>query len=167
MSVFVTVGSTGFDELVDVVTTRSFLETLESLGYASLVIQYGSSEKVYARNVSHLPNASITMEGYAYKPTIEDDMKRASLIISHAGSGSMLQALRLHKRLIVVSNTSLMDNHQVELAQAMQEKNYCCCSTPNELVDAIGDANTRELDPFPQPATEAFTNLLDRHMGFH
>lgn len=46
------------------------------------------------------------------------------------GSGSMLQALRLHKRLIVVSNTSLMDNHQVELAQAMQQKNYCCCSTP-------------------------------------
>lgn len=42
----------------------------------------------------------------------------------------MLQALRLHKRLIVVSNTSLMDNHQVELSQAMQQKNYCCCSDP-------------------------------------
>ncbi|CDH52473.1 glycosyltransferase family 1 protein [Lichtheimia corymbifera JMRC:FSU:9682] len=167
MSVFVTVGSTGFDELVDVVTTGSFLSALKSLGYSSAVIQYGSSEHVYTRNVNQLLNGGIKTEGYAYKPSIEDDMKRASLIISHAGSGSMLQALRLHKRLIVVSNTSLMDNHQVELAQAMQQKNYCCCSAPNELVDAVRDASTREMEPFPSPATDAFTNLLDHHMGFH
>lgn len=86
MSVFVTVGSTGFDELVDVVTTGSFLSALKSLGYSSVVIQYGSSEHVYTRNVNQLPNGGITTEGYAYKPSIEDDMKRASLIISHAGT---------------------------------------------------------------------------------
>ena len=85
MSVFVTVGSTGFDELVDVVTTGPFLSALTSLGYSSLVIQYGSSQHVYTRNVSQLPNDSITMEGYAYKSCIDEDMKRASLIISHAG----------------------------------------------------------------------------------
>lgn len=85
MSVFVTVGSTGFDELVDVVTTASFLSALKSLGYSSIVVQYGSSEKVYSRNVSQLPNDSITMQGYTYKSSIDDDMKRASLIISHAG----------------------------------------------------------------------------------
>lgn len=34
------------------------------------------------------------------------------------------------------------------------------------LVDAIRDASTREMAPFPNPATEAFTKLLDHHMGF-
>jgi beta-1,4-N-acetylglucosaminyltransferase len=45
------------------------------------------------------------------------------------GSGTVLQALRLHnKKLIVVVNMSLMDNHQYQIAQAMQSRNYATCS---------------------------------------
>jgi beta-1,4-N-acetylglucosaminyltransferase len=44
------------------------------------------------------------------------------------GSGTMLQTLRLSKKLIVVVNESLMDNHQYELAQAMHEKGYAILS---------------------------------------
>lgn len=44
------------------------------------------------------------------------------------GSGTILQTLRLNKKLIVVVNKSLMDNHQYELAQAMHIKNYAICS---------------------------------------
>ncbi len=46
------------------------------------------------------------------------------------GSGSILEALRLKKRLIVVVNDRLMDNHQQELADAMMQENYllaCHC----------------------------------------
>lgn len=40
------------------------------------------------------------------------------------GSGSILDALRVGVPLIVVPNPSLLDNHQVELAEALQEQGY-------------------------------------------
>jgi beta-1,4-N-acetylglucosaminyltransferase len=45
------------------------------------------------------------------------------------GAGTILQALRMrNKKLIIVVNMSLMDNHQYQLAQAMQSNNYAICS---------------------------------------
>ncbi|RUP44261.1 hypothetical protein BC936DRAFT_149703 [Jimgerdemannia flammicorona] len=46
-----------------------------------------------------------------------------------AGSGSILESLRLQKPLIVVANETLMDNHQDELAEALQEEGYLVYST--------------------------------------
>ena len=48
-------------------------------------------------------------------------MSLADVIISHAGAGSVMEALRLKKKLIVVVNDLLMDNHQVELATALED----------------------------------------------
>jgi beta-1,4-N-acetylglucosaminyltransferase len=41
-----------------------------------------------------------------------------------SGSGSILEALRYQIPLIVVPNTGLLDNHQEELAVAMERNNY-------------------------------------------
>lgn len=40
------------------------------------------------------------------------------------GSGSILDALRFQKRLIVVPNESLMDNHQKELSEELERQGY-------------------------------------------
>lgn len=40
------------------------------------------------------------------------------------GSGTILAALRYQFPLIVVPNTQLLDNHQEELAVAMEKGNY-------------------------------------------
>lgn len=40
------------------------------------------------------------------------------------GSGSILEALRYQTPLVVVPNTGLLDNHQEELAVAMERNNY-------------------------------------------
>ncbi|KAI9319708.1 putative glycosyltransferase [Dichotomocladium elegans] len=168
-SVFITVGTTSFNELVNAATSLSFVSTLVSLGYCSLLIQYGSGEPIYMHNLAKLQDAQldITVSGYAYKPSINDDMAAADLVISHAGAGSILQALRLQKRLIVVSNSGLMDNHQSELAQAMKEKNYCECSTISALEDALRRMNAqRQMAEFPKAATDTFAKLIDDHMGF-
>jgi beta-1,4-N-acetylglucosaminyltransferase len=42
----------------------------------------------------------------------------------YLGSGSILEALRYQIPLIVVPNTGLLDNHQEELAVAMERSNY-------------------------------------------
>jgi beta-1,4-N-acetylglucosaminyltransferase len=41
-----------------------------------------------------------------------------------AGSGTILAALRYQIPLVVVPNTALLDNHQEELAIAMERSNY-------------------------------------------
>ena len=40
------------------------------------------------------------------------------------GSGSILDALRIEVPIIVVPNPDLLDNHQLELAEALAEQNY-------------------------------------------
>ena len=60
------------------------------------------------------------MRGNPWKTLYEN----ADLIISHAGAGSCLEALENRRRLLVVINESLMDNHQIELACALKECNY-------------------------------------------
>ncbi|GMG15312.1 unnamed protein product [Phytophthora fragariaefolia] len=47
------------------------------------------------------------------------------LVISHVGAGSIMDGLALKKKLVVVVNTALMDNHQTELAEAMADQKYC------------------------------------------
>lgn len=54
-------------------------------------------------------------------------MRNASLIISHAGAGSIMEGLSLEKLMLVVINSSLMDNHQTELAYALSKRQYLCC----------------------------------------
>jgi beta-1,4-N-acetylglucosaminyltransferase len=50
--------------------------------------------------------------------------KVTTFVCLKSGAGTILQALRLHKKMIVIVNESLLDNHQAELAQAMAMKKY-------------------------------------------
>ncbi|KAI9006266.1 UDP-N-acetylglucosamine transferase subunit ALG13 [Phycomyces nitens] len=167
MSVFVTVGSTGFDELIQAVTSVSFLSFLELQGYRNLVVQYGSSEAIYTRSILLPTTINLAVTGYSYKQSIDDDMNQADVIVSHAGSGTLLQALRLdNKKIVVVVNTSLMDNHQREIADAMESKNYVVSTDPSNLEDAVRSIQKRTINQFPKPNTNHFGNLLDEYMGF-
>lgn len=118
-----TVGSTKFDDLVKAMTSKRCIAVLKELGYTNLVIQHGKS-----RHALQSSSAQLSISAYDYKPSLKDDMKNASLVISHAGSGSILESLRLNKHLIVIVNTSLMDNHQAELATELQKSNYLIVS---------------------------------------
>lgn len=64
-------------------------------------------------------------------------MRAADLVIGHAGSGTITEALRLGKPMLVVANESLMDNHQMELGSKLAELGYVLCTTCDRLVDAL------------------------------
>jgi beta-1,4-N-acetylglucosaminyltransferase len=73
-------------------------------------------------------NNAVSVELLDYVDSITPFLDAAEIVISHAGSGTILETLRLDKvikpRLVVVPNETLMDNHQTELALALAEKNY-------------------------------------------
>lgn len=75
--------------------------------------------------------------------------RNADLIVSHAGAGSCLEALENKRKLLVIINETLMDNHQEELARALKEKHYLEYCLPKNLVEGLNSLLQISLVPFP------------------
>lgn len=89
--VFATVGTTSFDRLVETLTSKPVLNVLERLGYTKLVLQIGRGNY----QPEPFKKKGFALESYRYKDSLRDDMKKASLIISHAGTYELLLLNRL------------------------------------------------------------------------
>lgn len=130
---FVTTGATApFTALIEAVMAPAALDALHAAGFTHLLVQYGAAKDVY-RTASTTARAHVhhnmTVDGIDFNPDglqaqLTLVQQSSGLVISHAGSGSILEALRYHVPLIVVPNTSLLDNHQEELADAMERSGY-------------------------------------------
>ncbi|KAH9254249.1 hypothetical protein BASA81_007850 [Batrachochytrium salamandrivorans] len=159
MQCFVTVGTTSFDRLIEELNKPEVRQVLtDSMGVTELCLQIG-------RGVvqPQLDGGKLKVTWYDFKPTLMEDMQSADVIISHAGAGSIVESLRLNKRLIVVVNDLLMDNHQLELASALEQKGHLVCApTPAQLRRAL--ATTRLSVPYPQPHPSAFADLVNGEM---
>ena len=132
MKLFVTVGSTEFPELIAKVLSNQFIDLLRDLKFTDLTIQAGSTREI----PSHVGDKSLKVEIYSYKPSIQHDMEDSLMIISHAGTGSILEALSFGKKLLVVVNDSLMDNHQAELSDELSPEYLESCNISN-LINAF------------------------------
>lgn len=93
---------------------------------------------------------------------------------STAGSGTILDALRLSVPLIVVPNADLLDNHQVELAEALAEQAYVVHGRLEDLTKALQEAEglrqrQREWPPVnagTQREAKGLRGIVDEEMGF-
>jgi beta-1,4-N-acetylglucosaminyltransferase len=137
---FVTIGATAaFNSLIQAVLEPNFLRALHGAGYTDLRIQYGKEglkvfeQKVGTKAAEIVRQYGIALSGFDFNQSgLDGEMKAAKgttsdnggTVISHAGSGSILDALRISIPLIVVPNTDLLHNHQVELAEVLAEQNY-------------------------------------------
>lgn len=94
MRVFVTVGSTQFDDLVKSSLSLPVLDALLAKGYTALVVQCGK----FAHPLSEFTQeedglwrrtmAGVEVEIWRYKPSLADEFAAADLVISHAGAYS-------------------------------------------------------------------------------
>ncbi|KAI9824640.1 MAG: hypothetical protein M1819_000841 [Sarea resinae] len=156
---FVTIGATAsFDGLISAVLDPGFLQELHEADYTSLAVQYGSQagEAQFAAFTTKYPAGSeerhgIEIRGFDFKTEgLKDEMLaargdrreggREGVVISHAGSGSILDALRLSVPLIVVPNPSLLDNHQLELASELAKQGYVVHGRLDDLAASIGES---------------------------
>jgi beta-1,4-N-acetylglucosaminyltransferase len=164
-TIFVTVGTTLFEALIAAATTEEALAWMASHGYTHLVIQYGKGAPPVLPEKHKLP---LLVESYAFKSSLAPDMEQADLILSHAGAGTVTEALRLGKRMVVVINTILMHNHQTELANAMgSRKHLFVVHEPGQLANMETWNAFQEFVPVPNPAGDEyhFPRLLDSFMG--
>ncbi|KAE8688498.1 Glycosyltransferase family protein 28 isoform 2 [Hibiscus syriacus] len=129
--VFITVGTTCFDALVKGVDSQEVKDELLRRGYTNLLIQMGRGS--YLPTKSTGDDGSLAVDYFTFSSSIAEHLKSASFVISHAGSGSIFETMRLDKPLIVVVNEDPMDNHQSELAEEFVERKHLYCARPPTL----------------------------------
>ncbi|KAG1891223.1 glycosyltransferase family 1 protein [Suillus subluteus] len=169
MLVFVTVGSTRFDALVEATISELVLSTLRDSGYNRLILQRGNSvieSEEFNKENCTIQRHGVDIEIWRFKPSIQAECGQADLVISHAGSGTILDVLRLGKPLIVVPNPTLLDNHQEELASALQILGHLKATSIQDLPSTIASFEPRDLVPFPPFDGTKFSQLVDEEMGF-
>ncbi|OAX83656.1 hypothetical protein ACJ72_01969, partial [Emergomyces africanus] len=139
---FVTVGATApFNALVLEVLGEPFLEALRINNYTDLRIQHGQMGESTFQEFK-LQNGTMAKEKYGLDITgfdfnlagLKNEMldvkadvdanKAEGFIVSHAGSGTILEVLRLGIPLMVVPNPQLLHNHQDELAKQLAVSGY-------------------------------------------
>jgi beta-1,4-N-acetylglucosaminyltransferase len=154
-NVFVTVGTTSFDALVEAMDSEELIQTLIEKGYDSLTIQRGRGAYVPKHVVSATSSSSrsstsarrtfFKVDVVEFLPSLDGVLKDASLVISHAGAGSVFESLSLGKPTLVVVNESLMDNHQVELAETLASLGHVAWTRPEELLQALNAFDPNKL----------------------
>lgn len=118
---FVTVGATSpFDALLSSVLGDDAVLALRAKGFTRLEIQCGKTLLPVSSTVRH----GVDINVWDFKPSLSEDFRQADLVIGHAGSGTIVDVLRMGKPMIVVPNPALLHNHQEELAQALQERGH-------------------------------------------
>uniref|UniRef100_A0A7S0J467 UDP-N-acetylglucosamine transferase subunit ALG13 n=1 Tax=Calcidiscus leptoporus TaxID=127549 RepID=A0A7S0J467_9EUKA len=160
--VYVTVGTTQFDSLIDALLTADVLGLLVAQGYRRLLMQIGRGREPV------LPaEAPLTIEWYRFKDSLAADMHAASLLISHAGAGSIMEGLGCAANLLVVVNDSLMHNHQQELAHELDRRGHLIAATPASLLHKLAVVHERagSLVPFPESDHDAFSRFLSSSLG--
>ncbi|KAK3305344.1 glycosyltransferase family 1 protein [Chaetomium strumarium] len=179
---FVTVGATaGFTALLEEVSTPDFLRCLGEHGYRFLDVQCGPDFALFHQRISNLSDeekGGVSVQYFGYTPDIlgyilscrgEENVRPAGCVISHGGTGTVGEVLAVGAPLIVVANPTLMDNHQLELAQGLEDQNQAIHGHIGSLAFAIHRMAVRisegTLDalppysppPFPVAAADRIT----------
>ncbi|NXW16420.1 ALG13 transferase, partial [Circaetus pectoralis] len=105
---------------------------------------------------------------FRFKDSLAGGLRRADLVISHAGGGPSfcLETLEEGKPLIVVTNEKLMNNHQLELAKQLHRDGhvlYCNCRYGAATLQSM---DLGGLKPYPPGQPEKWGGFLDKVVGF-
>jgi beta-1,4-N-acetylglucosaminyltransferase len=134
LNIFVTVGTTEFDELIKAVDV--------SCGNQQdllITAQISKSSSYDPLNIDY----------FEFSEEIESYIDKADVIITHAGAGSVYSMLEKRKRLIVVPNLSRIDLHQIELATYVEKNNFALtCNSFDDLLELINSVSNKKFNVY-------------------
>ncbi|MGB5553486.1 MAG: PssE/Cps14G family polysaccharide biosynthesis glycosyltransferase [Flavobacteriaceae bacterium] len=144
--------------------TRPLIE-LERLLEQGLI-----KEEVIVQN-GHTPFESkfMTLRPFMSPDEITELYKKARVIISHAGTGSLIKGIKLEKKVIAVARLSkyneMVDDHQVELLDTFTELNYIYpWYETDQLNDILNAIDSFEPSPYISKK-EVIINYLDDYIN--
>ncbi|KAG5472654.1 hypothetical protein LSCM4_01975 [Leishmania orientalis] len=162
----VTVGSTRFPSLVTAMVQPGICAALrQRFGIERLYVQHGTAE-VVAPAEAIFPSApsatagadashptqqwscgGLLVEAFPYRPHLDAVIRGATLVITHAGAGTILEGLQAQRALVVVPNRQLMSDHQLELAEALAAGGFLFCVQVAELAERLPLLDVTTLRP--------------------
>ncbi|KAK4057278.1 N-acetylglucosaminyldiphosphodolichol N-acetylglucosaminyltransferase catalytic subunit alg13 [Microbotryomycetes sp. JL221] len=216
MLAVLTVGSTEFTELVtSFLSSSTIWNSLHQLGVTHVLAQIGNStlsqtsatcqwipqlnddpvtHQVEFDDDDHSQKLHVTVVKFQHD--IEQQIARAHVVVSHAGAGSILSAVRplnqdenkdvIHARdkiLIIVPNSTLMDSHQSDLADEFDKQGWAVVvrnpshlsqvlqqiSNDYKLESTKSDINVKALHQttaVPPFDKKKMMNILDETLGY-
>ena len=169
MSCLITVGTTQFNALIQAIdeAADTILDILISRQISRLIVQLGTGS-YWPSKLEECADKhpSIVVECVRFHNDFADILAAATLIIGHAGAGTILEALRAHRQLLVVINDSLMDNHQLELAQELAKDSYLDYCSVKDIVKSLRLMEHRSFAVFPEANAREFRRILHEDMMF-
>ncbi|EEQ83644.1 hypothetical protein RJZ56_006624 [Blastomyces dermatitidis] len=188
---FVTVGATApFNALVQEVLEAPFLEALKANNYTDLRIQYGQMgaaafQECKQRSGSMVKEKyGLNLTGFDFNLTgLKSEMlavkadgsanKAEGLVVSHAGSGTILEVLRLGIPLMVVPNPQLLHNHQDELAKQLAVSGYVIHGKLGSLAESMmgSEIFRQRMHEWPPSINQAhagkgLAGVMEDELGF-
>lgn len=167
LSVLVTVGTTQFAALTDYVTEPATLEALRTSGVTSLTVQHGHAALSLPATTPSHP----ALTAFSFTPQLREHLAAADVVVAHAGAGTIVEAVALRKRLLVVVNNALMHNHQTELADAMRRRGCCVVTSAaalrDEFVEKLTQAIALDVDAArpPERVPYALAHVLRQQLS--
>eukprot|EP00835_Amoeboradix_gromovi_P004178 NODE_310_length_11257_cov_0.344417.p6 type:complete len:147 gc:universal NODE_310_length_11257_cov_0.344417:10368-10808(+) len=140
--ILITVGTTHFDPLIDFI-----INNLDLFKGYKLRMQVGS----YSKDLSRLE-----IDWFKYTSDMEKYYQSCDYIITHGGSGTILNGLKYFKPILVIANDQLLGNHQTELIDKLTSLNLVhTCTLDNFYL------NLAPLDKRP-PRQKLFTDFIQK-----
>lgn len=112
----------------------------------------------------HTPVCAVSW--FRYAPDLGAHVSSAGLVVCHAGAGSVFEALRAQRAVLVVVNEALMDNHQVELAHALAQEGHLAYCVPGSLVPSLRELRPGGFAPYVPGTAAPIARAIDRLCGF-
>jgi len=118
VNIFLTVGTTPFESLV---------EALDSGVYAKESLMQIADGYYKPKN----------SEWFRFKPSIDQQIKDADIVVCHAGAGSVFRLIQSGLLPIVVPNMERRDQHQIEIANWLDVKKYAVVAKKPEDINGL------------------------------
>jgi len=143
--IFVAVGTTRFDELVEAVD--QIVPKLND----EVLIQLGNS-KYTPRNCKY----------FSFDDSLLKYYKTADIVIAHGGAGITFEVLALGKKLISIENPSVLEGHQRDLLGKLARERYLIwCMDLNKIENCIKDVKTMDIEKYIKPQCRIGEMILE------
>ncbi|KAL6777120.1 hypothetical protein ACKKBF_B20285 [Auxenochlorella protothecoides x Auxenochlorella symbiontica] len=168
--VFLTVGTTRFDALVEAVDSTAVAAVLRRRGYTHLTMQIGAaafqgSRLLPAGTTRGVLPDGLVVEWFDYSPSLAAHVAGAALVVSHAGAGSVFEALVAGVPVVAVPNPQLMDDHQAELARKLEGAGVLVAATLGTLEHVLATADFQGLKSYVPGDPAGMVAAVDWLMG--
>ena len=101
------------------------------------------------------------IEYVRFAPSLEDYYRKANIIISNCGAGTIMENVTRGRRLIVIQNPDITGGHEWEIVTKMEKGEHLIwCKGLDELKSSIHSASTMEFKRF-EPKQLILSDLIN------